>query len=36
MAAELFKSMAGIKTMLHVPYRGSTAAHPDLLGGDSR
>jgi tripartite-type tricarboxylate transporter receptor subunit TctC len=33
MAAELFKSMAGISTMLHVPYRGSTAAHPDLLGG---
>ena len=33
MAAELFKSMAGIQTMLHVPYRGSTAAHPDLLGG---
>jgi tripartite-type tricarboxylate transporter receptor subunit TctC len=32
MAAELFKSMAGV-TMLHVPYRGSTAAHPDLLGG---
>lgn len=33
MAAELFKSMGGIQTMLHVPYRGSTAAHPDLLGG---
>ena len=33
MAAELFKSMAEIKTMLQVPYRGSTAAHPDLLGG---
>jgi tripartite-type tricarboxylate transporter receptor subunit TctC len=33
MAAELFKSMAGIPTMLHVPYRGSSAAHPDLLGG---
>jgi tripartite-type tricarboxylate transporter receptor subunit TctC len=33
MAAELFKSMAGITTMLHVPYRGSSAAHPDLLGG---
>jgi tripartite-type tricarboxylate transporter receptor subunit TctC len=33
MAAELFKSMAGISAMLHVPYRGSSAAHPDLLGG---
>jgi tripartite-type tricarboxylate transporter receptor subunit TctC len=33
MAAELFKSMAKIETMLHVPYRGSSAAHPDLLGG---
>ncbi|MDO9412260.1 MAG: tripartite tricarboxylate transporter substrate binding protein [Pseudolabrys sp.] len=33
MAAELFKSMSGIQTMLHVPYRGSTAAHPDLLSG---
>jgi tripartite-type tricarboxylate transporter receptor subunit TctC len=33
MAAELFKSMAGIPVMLHVPYRGSSAAHPDLLGG---
>jgi tripartite-type tricarboxylate transporter receptor subunit TctC len=32
MAAELFQSMAGVK-MLHVPYRGSSAAHPDLLGG---
>ena len=33
MAAELFKGMAGIQKMLHVPYRGSSAAHPDLLGG---
>jgi len=33
MAAELFKGMAGISKMLHVPYRGSSAAHPDLLGG---
>ena len=33
MAAELFKSMAGINTMLHIPYRGSSAAHPDLLAG---
>ena len=32
MAAELFKGMAGV-TMLHVPYRGSSAAHPDLIGG---
>jgi tripartite-type tricarboxylate transporter receptor subunit TctC len=32
MAAELFKSMTGTR-MLHVPYRGSSAAHPDLLGG---
>src|SRR5712671_3521156 len=33
MAAELFKSMAGINTMQHIPYRGSSAAHPDLLAG---
>ena len=33
MAAELFKGMADIPKMLHVPYRGSSAAHPDLLGG---
>src|SRR5262245_35909328 len=32
MAAELFQNMAAVK-MLHVPYRGSSAAHPDLLGG---
>jgi tripartite-type tricarboxylate transporter receptor subunit TctC len=32
MAAELFKSMTGTK-MLHVPYKGSTAAHPDVLSG---
>src|SRR5262249_59189878 len=31
MAAELFKGMAGIPKMLHVPYRGSSAAHPHLL-----
>ncbi|MFT3953095.1 MAG: tripartite tricarboxylate transporter substrate binding protein [Piscinibacter sp.] len=32
MAAELFKTMTGT-AMLHVPYRGSTAAHGDLLSG---
>lgn len=32
MAAELFMSMTGTK-MLHVPYKGSSAAHPDLIGG---
>jgi tripartite-type tricarboxylate transporter receptor subunit TctC len=32
MAAELFKSMTGTQ-MLHVPYKGSTAAHPDLISG---
>jgi tripartite-type tricarboxylate transporter receptor subunit TctC len=32
MAAELFMAMSGTK-MLHVPYKGSSAAHPDLLGG---
>jgi tripartite-type tricarboxylate transporter receptor subunit TctC len=32
MAAELFMSMSGTK-MLHVPYKGSAAAHPDLIGG---
>jgi tripartite-type tricarboxylate transporter receptor subunit TctC len=32
MAAELFKMMAGVD-MLHVPYRGETAAQADLLSG---
>jgi tripartite-type tricarboxylate transporter receptor subunit TctC len=32
MSGELFKSMTGID-MLHVPYKGSTAAHSDLLSG---
>src|SRR5215216_667551 len=32
MAAELFMSMTGTK-MQHVPYKGSSAAHPDLLSG---
>src|SRR3982074_2606587 len=29
MSAELFKAMAGLD-MVHVPYRGSSAPHPDL------
>ena len=32
MSAELFKLMTGVK-MTHVPYKGSTAAHPDLIAG---
>jgi len=34
MSGELFKSMAGIE-MTHVPYKGSTAAHPDLISGQT-
>jgi tripartite-type tricarboxylate transporter receptor subunit TctC len=32
MAAELFMNMTGT-TMHHIPYKGSSAAHPDLLSG---
>jgi tripartite-type tricarboxylate transporter receptor subunit TctC len=32
MAAELYMSMTGTK-MQHIPYKGSSAAHPDLLSG---
>jgi len=32
MSAELFKSMVGVD-VAHVPYKGSTAAHPDLIAG---
>jgi tripartite-type tricarboxylate transporter receptor subunit TctC len=32
MAAELFMSMTNTK-MQHIPYKGSSAAHPDLLSG---
>jgi tripartite-type tricarboxylate transporter receptor subunit TctC len=32
MSGELFKTMAGLD-MVHVPYKGSTAAHADLLSG---
>ena len=32
MAAELFMSMSGTK-MQGIPYKGSSAAHPDVLGG---
>ena len=31
-SGELFKSMAGLD-MTHIPYKGSTLAHPDLLSG---
>jgi tripartite-type tricarboxylate transporter receptor subunit TctC len=32
MSGELFKSMAGVD-MVHIPYKGSTVAHPDLISG---
>lgn len=32
MSAELFKTMVGVD-IAHVPYKGSTAAHPDLIAG---
>ena len=32
LAAELFKASTGTD-LLHVPYKGSTQAHPDLLSG---
>lgn len=31
-SGELFKSMAGLD-MTHIPYKGSTLAHPDLISG---
>jgi tripartite-type tricarboxylate transporter receptor subunit TctC len=34
MSGELFKSMAGVE-MTHIPYKGSTAAHPDLISGQT-
>jgi tripartite-type tricarboxylate transporter receptor subunit TctC len=32
MAGELFKAMAGV-SIIHVPYKGSTSARTDVLGG---
>ena len=32
MAGELFKSMAGVY-LVHIPYRGSSGARTDLIGG---
>lgn len=34
MSGELFKSMTGVE-MTHIPYKGSTAAHPDLISGQT-
>jgi len=33
LAMELFKSMAGVEKLVHVPYSGSGTAHTALLGG---
>lgn len=35
LAMELFKSMAGIEKLVHVPYSGSGTAHTALLGGQA-
>ena len=35
LAMELFKSMAGVEKLVHVPYSGSGTAHTALLGGQS-
>ena len=35
LSAELFKAMAGVY-MVHIPYKGSTAAHPDLIAGQTQ
>jgi tripartite-type tricarboxylate transporter receptor subunit TctC len=32
MAGELFKAMAGV-SILHIPYKGSSGARTDVLGG---
>ena len=32
LAGEMFKAMAGVE-IVHIPYRGSTAALPDIMGG---
>lgn len=32
LTAELFMAMTGVR-MAHVPYKGSTQAHPDVIGG---
>jgi len=32
MSAELLKLLAGVQ-MVHIPYKGSTASHPDVIGG---
>jgi tripartite-type tricarboxylate transporter receptor subunit TctC len=32
LTAELFKLMTGVR-ITHIPYKGSTQAHPDLIGG---
>ena len=35
LAMEMFKSMAGVEKLVHVPYSGSGTAHTALLGGQA-
>ena len=33
LAGELFKQLAGVPDIVHIPYKGASGSYPDLLGG---